>query len=149
MLRTSEIDMAETITEQDVSDFLDNASWAIRSTYHTVLKASPGAAIFGRDMLFDIPFIADWRKIGEYRQIQTDLNTARENKSRIDYDYVVGGQVLVRKDGILRKAESRYHGPWTITQVHTNGNIRIQCGNKSERINIRRVIPFHTSAQDG
>lgn len=149
MLRTSELDMAETITEQDVSDFLDNASWAIRSTYHTVLKASPGAAIFGRDMLFDIPFIADWRKIGEYRQIQTDLNTTRENKSRIDYDYVVGGQVLVRKDGILRKAESRYHGPWTITQVHTNGNIRIQCGNKSERINIRRVIPFHTSAQDG
>jgi hypothetical protein len=24
-----------------------------------VLKASPGAAIFGRDILFDIPFIAD------------------------------------------------------------------------------------------
>ena len=35
-------------------------AWAICSTYHMVLKASPGAAIFGRDMLFDIPFIADW-----------------------------------------------------------------------------------------
>jgi hypothetical protein len=33
--------------------------------YHTVLKASPGAAIFGQDMLF---FIADWKKIGEHRQ---------------------------------------------------------------------------------
>jgi len=33
--------------------FIDNAVWAICSTYHTVLKASPGAAIFGRDMLFD------------------------------------------------------------------------------------------------
>jgi len=44
---------------------IDNAVWAIRSTYHTVLKASPGAAIFGRDMLFDIPFVADWNKIGE------------------------------------------------------------------------------------
>jgi hypothetical protein len=32
------------------------------------LKASPGAAIFGHDMLFDIPFIADWKKIGEHRQ---------------------------------------------------------------------------------
>ncbi len=42
--------------------------------------ASPGAAIFGRDMLFDIPYIADWNKIGDYRQRQTDLNTARENK---------------------------------------------------------------------
>jgi len=50
MLRASEIDMADTLTPADVSD-LDNAAWAIRSTYHTVLKASPGAAIFGWDML--------------------------------------------------------------------------------------------------
>ena len=52
-----------------------------------VLKASPGAAIFGRDMLFDIPYIADWNKIGDYRQHQPDLNNKRENKKRIDYDY--------------------------------------------------------------
>jgi hypothetical protein len=32
--------------------------------------------------------------------------------------------------------------PWTITTVHTNGTIRIQCGTKLERINIRRVTPF-------
>jgi hypothetical protein len=51
--------MAKTIIPDDVDVFLDNATWAIRSTYHTVLKASPGAAIFGCDMLFDIPFIAD------------------------------------------------------------------------------------------
>jgi hypothetical protein len=51
----------------------------IRSTYHTVLTASPGAAKFERDMLFDIPFIADWRKIGDYRQRQTDLNNLRKN----------------------------------------------------------------------
>jgi hypothetical protein len=59
MLDTSELNMAKTITPDDVDVFLDNAAWAICSTYHTVLKASPGAAIFGRDMLFDIPFIAD------------------------------------------------------------------------------------------
>jgi len=143
MLRTAELDMAETISEEDVSTFLDDASWAIRTTHHTVLKASPGAAIFGRDMLFDIPFVADWHKIGDYRQQQTDRNTNRENARRYDYDYVVGGQVLIRKDGILRKAESRYKGPWTITQVHTNGTIRVQRGTRSERMNIRRVTPYH------
>jgi hypothetical protein len=79
MLRTSELDTAETITPDDVDVFLDNAAWAICSTYHTVLKASPGAAIFGRNMLFDIPFIANWNKIGDYRQRQTDLSTARKN----------------------------------------------------------------------
>jgi hypothetical protein len=58
-------------------------------------------------MLFDIPFIADWKKIGEHRHILTDLNTARKNKGRIDYDYKVGQKILVRNEGILHKAESR------------------------------------------
>ena len=143
MLGTSEIDMADTVTAQDVSDFLADASWAIRSTHHTMLKASPGAAIFGRDMIFDIPFVADWHKIGEFRQKQSDRNTTCENRRRYDYDYVVGDQVLVRKDGILHKAKSRYKGPWTITQVHTNGTIRVQSSTKSERLSIRQVTPCY------
>jgi hypothetical protein len=54
---------------------------------HKVLKASPGAAIFERDMLFDIPFKAAWKQIGEYRLHQTDYSNKRENSSRVDYDY--------------------------------------------------------------
>ncbi len=69
-------------------------------------KASPGSAIFGRDMLFDIPYIADWKKIGDYREHQTDLNTEREKK-QVDYDYKVGDKILIVKDGILRRAESQ------------------------------------------
>jgi hypothetical protein len=61
MMHTSEIDMSESVEPADIDTFIDNAAWAICSTYHTVLKASPGAAIFGRDMLFDVPFIADWK----------------------------------------------------------------------------------------
>jgi hypothetical protein len=58
-------------------------------------------------MLFDIPFIADWQKIGEHRQQLTDLNNDREKEGRIDYDYKVGQNVLLRKEGILHNAESR------------------------------------------
>jgi hypothetical protein len=94
-------------------------------------------------MLFDILFIADWQKIGEYRQRLTDLNIARENEGRIDYDYKVGQKVLLRKEGILRNSESRWHKkPWLITTIHTNGTIMVQRGNKEERMNIRRVKPF-------
>ncbi len=108
-----------------------------------MLKASPGAAIFGQDMLFDILFIADWQKIGEHRQRLTDLNNAQEKESRIDYDYKVGQKVLLRKEGNLRNAESRWHKkPWLITSVHTNGTITVQCKNKIEQMNIRRVKPF-------
>ncbi len=86
MLHTAELDMANSVTLDDVDVFLDIAAWAIRSTYHTVLKASPGAAIFGQDMLFDIPFIADWRKIGDWWQLLTDRGNQQENANRIDYD---------------------------------------------------------------
>jgi hypothetical protein len=75
MLRTAEIDMATSVAPSDIATFLTNVAWTICSTYRTILKASPGAAIFGRDMLFDIPYIADWNKIGDNRQHQTDLNT--------------------------------------------------------------------------
>ena len=61
-----------------------------------------------------------------------------------DYDYAIGGQVLVRKDGILRKAETKWTGPFHIMTVHTNGTIRIQRGAQSERLNIRRVKPYQT-----
>ncbi len=133
MLRTSELDMADSVTPDDVDVFLDNAAWAIRSTNHTVLKASPGAAIFGQDMLFDIPFVADWRIIGERRQSLANCGNQRKNAKRIDYDYKVGDKVLVINEGILRKAESAFgKEPWTITTVHTNGTIRIQCGTKTE-----------------
>jgi hypothetical protein len=63
MLRTSKLDMAESVKASDIDVFLSDAAWAVCSTYHTVLKASPGAALFGRNMLFDIPFIADWQKM--------------------------------------------------------------------------------------
>jgi hypothetical protein len=67
-MRTSELDMADSVDPADIDTFIDNAAWAICSTYHTVLKASPGAAIFGRDMLFNILFVADWKQTEDYRQ---------------------------------------------------------------------------------
>jgi hypothetical protein len=140
MLRTAELDMADSVTSNDVNVFLDNAAWAIRSTYHTVLKASPSAAIFRRDMLFDIPFVADWRKIGERRQSLTNPGNQRKNAKQIDNDYKVGDKVLVSNEGILHKAESTYgKEPWTITTVHTNGTISIQRGTKTEQLSINHL----------
>jgi len=109
-MRTSEIDMANSVEPADIDTFIHNAAWAICSTYHTVLQASPGAAIFGRDMLFDIPFVADWKQIGDYRKHQTDRNNKCEYNKRVDCDYKVGDKILIRKDGILRKAKQSPYG---------------------------------------
>ena len=93
--------------------------------------------------LFNILFIADWNKIGDYRQRQTDLNTAHINSKQVDYDYKVGDKVLLTEEGILCKAESPYSKkPWTITMIYRNGTIGIGCMTKLERFNIQRVTPF-------
>jgi len=77
-MRTRELDMSDTIDDTMIEDFLVDAAWAIRSTYHTVLKSTPGAAIFGRDMLFGIPYVADWNKNGRRRQEQVESTNKRE-----------------------------------------------------------------------
>ncbi len=51
MMRTSELDMADSVEPADIYTFIDNAAWATHSTYHTVLKASPGTAIPRRHAL--------------------------------------------------------------------------------------------------
>jgi hypothetical protein len=143
MLCTAELDMVNSVTPNDINVFLDNAAWTICSTYHLVLQASPGAAIFGHDMHFNIPFMANWRKTGERRQSLTDRGNQRKNAKRIDYNYKVEDKVLVINKGILCKAESAYgKEPWTITTVHMNKTIRIQRGTKMEQLSIQRVEPF-------
>jgi hypothetical protein len=48
--------------------FLSSAAYAIRSTFHTTLKATPGQLVFGRDVVLPIKFMADWGAIEQHRQ---------------------------------------------------------------------------------
>ncbi len=73
MLCTANIDMVSTVNKSDIADFLTNATWAVCFTYHKVLKTLLGAAIFGRNTLFDAPFLGDWKKIGADKQKQTRI----------------------------------------------------------------------------
>ena len=84
MLCTAELDIADSVTPNDVDVFLDNGAWAICYTYHMVLKASLGAAIFRRDMLFNIPFMANWHKIEEQNQSLTNRGNQRRKAKHID-----------------------------------------------------------------
>ena len=60
-LRTFELEEQELDEENPWEPFLSSCcAWAIRSTYHTILQASPGQLIFGCDMLLPIQFKADW-----------------------------------------------------------------------------------------
>ena len=72
-----------------------------------------------------------------------DCDNEHENKQCINYDYKIGDQVIISKDGTLHKSESKFgKEPWTIMLVHTDGTIRVQSRAKLEQINIRRVTPY-------
>jgi hypothetical protein len=38
-------------------------AYAIRSTFHTTIKATPEQLVFGRDMVLPITLLADWGAI--------------------------------------------------------------------------------------
>jgi len=142
-MRTSELDMADSVHPDDIDTFIDNAAWAICSTYHAVLKASPGAAIWTRHALRHSVHSwleTNWR-IG-YRQSQTDCINTHENNKQVDYDYKVGDKILIRKDNTPQSRVHLKKRTMDLTTVHTHGTISIQYGTKLERINIRRVTPF-------
>ena len=126
-----------------MDDALATAMHAMRTVVATSLGSTPGALAFSRDMLLNIPLVADWKAITRAREQRVNENLRRENAKRRSYDYEQGQKVLklVHKPTKLGR---RTFGPFTIQRVHVNGNITMQLRpGLSERINVRRVIPYH------
>ena len=94
-------------------------------------------------MVLPIQFNVDWARIQERRQDVINKSNDRENVRRVDHDYAVGEKVLVEKPGINRKMSQPRTGPYEIVRVHTNGTVRIRRGAVTERVNIRRLTPYH------
>jgi hypothetical protein len=123
-------------------EILSSVAWAIRASYHSTLKATPGQLVFGQDMIFNLNKVVDWQLMEKQKQDQIIRDNIRENLKRVDYDYQVGDKVMKIKKGIFRKLSRKKTGPYTITRVHTNGTVTIRKGNSSERLNIRRIEPI-------
>ena len=61
-------------------------SWAIRDYYHCTIMSTPGKAVFGRDMLFDLVSVVDWKVATAEKQRQVDIDNVRGNDKRSTYD---------------------------------------------------------------
>ena len=143
-LRTFELEeRALTKEEATFEPFLTACAYALRCTYHTTLKATPGQLVFGRDMILPVKFNADWALIAQQKQESIIKSNTKENKKRIQHEYKVGDKVLLTKPGILRKMLTPYSGPYEVQQIFTNGTLTIMKGAVIQRVNVRRVIPYH------
>ena len=120
------------------------AQFSLHATVHKTMGLSPGAIVFHRDMLLDIPFVADLMLLRDKRQALIDYSLRRENNRRRSHDYAIGDLVLelIPKEkqatlGLVTK------GPFCVVQVHTNGTLTIERSpNVIERVNIRNFRPF-------
>lgn len=143
MIRTFELENNYLDDNDPWSGILAATAFAVRSTYHTTLQATPGQLVFGRDMIFNIKHIADWEAIKQRKQSVINKNNARENSKRIEHVYHVNDKVLLERHN-ARKYECPYLGPYKVTEVFTNGTVTIKKGSVYERVNIRRLYPFHS-----
>jgi transposase InsO family protein len=149
MLRTSILMRYQLDTIQDRQALLAPVQWAMNSTYHTTLQATPGQLAFQRDMIMPTTFLANWAHIQARRQHQTYIDHIRENAVRISHDYKENDQVLIRRDvnyPYLGKLAKPTEGPFRIIDISLlpiNGTVVIARGpNHTERINIRRLVPY-------
>ena len=77
-----------------MDDALATAMHAMRTVIATSLGSTPGALAFSRDMLLNIPLVADWKAITHAREQRVNENLCRENAKRRSYDYEQGQKVL-------------------------------------------------------
>ena len=142
MLRSFDLEQENFDEDNPFEYSLQSTAWAIRSTYHTTLQATPCQLVFGRDMIHNIAFNANWDQIQKRKQDIINKSIKKENKSQIPHEYKVGDQVLLETPGILRKLSTPQRGPFPVMQVYNNGTVQIQKGIVSERVNTRQISPF-------
>ena len=118
------------------------AAYAYKVAIHRTLNISPGALVFHRDMILNIPLIADLHQLHARRQIIIDELLQCANLRHRPMDYRPGDDILILTDNPTT-LQDRGIGPFCIIQVYTNGTITFQrTPHIVERINIRQVKPY-------
>ena len=82
-------------------------AFAIRSTYHTTLRKTPGQFVFGCDMIFNIQHVANWEYIRQNKERLIHKNNKAENAKCIAHLYKESILVL-----LLHRTENKYEAPY-------------------------------------
>jgi hypothetical protein len=68
---------------------LSATAFAIRSTFHTTLRNTPGQLVFGQGMILNVKHEANWEYIRERKQATIEKNNLAENAKPIPHRYKV------------------------------------------------------------
>jgi hypothetical protein len=148
ILRTFELEKKELDERDPWGPFLATVGFAIRSSYHTTLGATPGQLVYGRDMILPMPYEADWELIKSRRQAEINRSNAKENKTRVPHEYKPGDKVMYTIPRRQSKLRSPRTGPHEVVQVNSNGTLLIKRGAVTETVNMRLITPFFEPTND-
>jgi hypothetical protein len=114
------------IASELVESVLATAMHATRASANRSLSNNtPGSLAFHRDMMSDIPLIAEAMAIRNSRQATVDESLRTANLRQLSRDYRQGEQGLFEVHA-PNKLEARWTGPYEIITVHVNGNLTIR-----------------------
>ena len=119
--------------------------FAMRNTIHTTLGATPMQLVFGQDAILNISHEANWQLIKQRKQELACKNNIRENKKRVAHVYKPEDLILIKNEQKTKYGKDAHQGPWTVTHVNNNRNVKIKKGIVSDTINIRNIHPYVTS----
>jgi hypothetical protein len=126
MLRTAELNMVNTVTPDDVMSSSTTRLGPFARHITQYLKPHQARQYLDETCSLTYCSLPTGTKLNITRQSLTDRGNKRKKKCCINNDCKVGDKVLIAKDGILCKAESKFNKePWTIMTVHTNGTIGV------------------------
>ncbi|EGZ12023.1 hypothetical protein PHYSODRAFT_515688 [Phytophthora sojae] len=120
----------------------DYAAYAIRASYHSILRASPAQLLFGEDMITRQLHFANWSYLSKQRFAAILQDNERENMKRLEHFYCVGDHVMLRIPARERKKTYQVaKGPFIVKEVFNNGTVLLDTGTTEYRANIRRIFP--------
>jgi hypothetical protein len=92
-LPTLELEKQELDGKDPWTPFLQAVCFAVRSTYHTTLRATPAQLVFRRAKMLPIKFKANWTTIQQRRLQEVQQNNKSKNMKHIPHNYEVGDKV--------------------------------------------------------
>jgi len=116
--------------------------FALRATVHTTTQYTPSQLVFGRDSILNVQNEANWQLIKERKQKLINSGNERENKTRVNHEYKVGDEILLKNAWKTKFNQDAYLGPYTITAVRNNGTVRARKGKVTDTYNLRNIKPY-------
>ena len=140
MLQTSQMGDWNDLDESDPWSGIPVAvSFAMQSTCHTTVQATPAQLVSGQDALLNIEFQADWNLIKKRKQQHMNKSNCKENSKRLAYKCKIGNKILIKNAQKGKCASNLCKEPCKITAVYDNGTVHYQHGAVTNTINTQQI----------